>query len=139
MKTENTQIMDFCCIHELVADIVSKIENHINDDYYSIGVVANPDIAHELIKILLTKQYDDIDFTLGSINFCDIESGDYVKEYIVTVTNDLQLWCEPMWSDTYNEYLIVEVNDMYIYESSNYKVMKNISVNNTLIFGFLDN
>jgi hypothetical protein len=134
---KDTEVKDFCCIHGFIDKIVDKICNHLNDDHYSIDIIANGDLAQDLIRCLMAVQTDSdgFMFDFGMVDFNSIEYG---KEYIVTVNNDLELWCEPAYRD--NEYstgyIYAESDDCFVYEDSNREVMDKIESGNVTIFGF---
>jgi hypothetical protein len=74
-------------------------------------------------------------FDFGMVDFNSIEYG---KEYIVTVNNDLELWCEPAYRDNeYGDgYIASDSNLAYMYEDSDYEVTDKLDSDNIIIFGF---
>ena len=134
---KDTEVKDFCCIHGFIDKIVDKICNHLNDDSYSIDIIANGDLAQDLIRCLMAVQTDSdgFMFDFGMVDFNSIEYG---KEYIVTVNNDLELWCEPAYHDNeYGDgYIASDSNLAYVYEDSDYEVTDKLDSDNIIIFGF---
>ena len=134
---KDTEVKDFCCIHGFIDKIVDKICNHLNDDHYSIDIIANGDLAQDLIRCLMAVQTDSdgFMFDFGMVDFNSIEYG---KEYIVTVNNDLELWCEPAYRDNeYGDgYIASDSNLAYMYEDSDYEVTDKLDSDNIIIFGF---
>lgn len=135
------EVIDFCCVDGFVEDVVGKIVSNL-DDYYSASVISDGCVTQELIKTFLAmvveiEDFGIADFDLGAIRF---DPEDYGKEYVLTIANDFEIWCEPMWRD--NEYGVgyIDVEDdfVYIHGDCNYKVLEHIDSEDTIIFG-IDN
>ncbi len=134
---KDTDVKDFCCIHGFTDELVNRICNHLNDEYYSIDIIANGDLTQNLIRCLMAVKTDSdgFMFDFGMVDFNAIE---YDREYIITINNELELWCEPAYHD--NEYgkgyIISDSNRSYVYEESDYEVTDKLNSDNIIIFGF---
>lgn len=134
---KDTEVKDFCCIHGFVEIIIDKILDHINDDSYSIDIIANGDLTQDLIRCLLTIKTDADGFMLD-MKCVDYNGLEYNGEYVLTINNDFEFWCEPVYRDNeYGEgYIYTESDDCFVYEDSNREVMDKIESGNITIFGF---
>jgi len=132
------EVKDFYCIHEFTEEIVTELLEHEYDDFYTTNIVANGELTKALIKLLLSIESEDVSFDIGSIDFKSIESDDYNKEYLLSISNDMEIWCEPAWQD--NEYrtgyLDLEAESTYIFEDSDFEVLDSITSDAVTIFGF---
>ena len=135
----NLRIKDYCCFHDFVDKIMDDFLNHVNDDTYSIDIIANGDLTQDLIRSFMSipMEYNDFMFTCGMVNF---DSIDYDKEYVLTIDNNFALWCEPAYRD--NEYgtgyIYTEADKTYIQDEVNEKVMDKVGSDDIVIFGFTD-
>ena len=131
------EVKDFYCIHEFVEEIVNELLDN-DDDFYTINVIAKGEFTKDLIKLLLSIETEDVSFDVGSIDFKSIESDDYNKEYLLSISNDMELWCEPAWQ--HNEYrtgyLDLEAESTYILDDSNFEVLDKVESDMITIFGF---
>ena len=137
MKTKLHEVKDFCCIHGFIENVVDEICDHVNDDGYSIDIVANGELTEDLIRCLLSIETEDDGF-MFNMKAVDYDSFEYNGEYILTINNDFELWCEPAYRDNeFGEgYIYTESDDCYVYEDSNREVMDKIESGNVTIFGF---
>lgn len=132
-KHKNVDTIDFCCIDHFIEEIVEELCD-AEEEFVSTSIIANGEFTHDLIKILLS---DENDFDMYIVNF---DAEDYCGEYIVTITNDFKLFCEPMYRDNkYGEgYLTAESDYVYLLEDSNFKILDSITSDKIIIFGFGD-
>ena len=137
MKTKLHEVKDYCCIHGFVDTIVDKILDHVNDDSYSIDIIAYGDLTEDLIRCLMAIETDDDGF-MFNMQDVDYNGLEYNGEYVLTINNDFELWCEPAYRDNeYGEgYIYTESDDCFVYEDSNREVMDKIESGNVTIFGF---
>ena len=137
MKTKLHEVKDYCCIHGFVDTIVDKILDHVNDDSYSIDIIANGDLTEDLIRCLMAIETDDDGF-MFNMQDVDYNGLEYNGEYVLTINNDFELWCEPAYRDNeYGEgYIASDSNLAYVYEDSDYEVTDKLDSDNIIIFGF---
>lgn len=92
--SERIQETEFCCEHSLVQELLEALGN--TRDYESIELLADADLITKVTRILLNIELDGIPFTFGMYDI-DGEGNDYVGEYILTINDDLTIWCEPAY------------------------------------------
>lgn len=136
-----TETKDFCCLDKFSEEVISKLVS-LMDNLGSVSIVADGDVIQELVKRILSlevefKECGIVEFDLGVISFSPEEYDGYNKEYILTLTSDFELWCEPMWRD--NEYgtgyIDVESEAVYVYEDCDYQVLEKINSEDVVVFG----
>jgi len=133
-------VKDYCCIHHFICEVVDEILDS-NKDYTSTTIVANGELAQNLLRILLSLTVDKTDgeflFNMGMVEFNDIE---YDKEYYISINSDFEVWCEPAYrKNKYGiGYVFDEADYTYIHENSNFKILDKIESDNVTIFGFED-
>ena len=132
-KHKEIDHIDYCCIYHFIEAIVAELCD-TDEEYASTSIIANDEFTHDLVKVLLS---DDVDFDMDVINF---DSEDYCGKYIVTITNDFKLFCEPMYRDNkYGKgYLTAESEHVYVMEDVNDEVLDHINSNDIVVFGFED-
>ena len=131
------EVKDFCCIHGFTDNVIDDFLDHVNDDTYSVDIIANGYLIQDLIRILMSIKTDNDEFMFdfGMVNFDSIE---YSEEYVLTINNDFELWCEPAYCD--NEYgtgyIYMDSDKTYIQDEVNEDVMDKVESDNVVIFGF---
>lgn len=139
-RYEKIQKTEFQCIHELIGDVIETVVE-LDDEYGSVTIVANCELAEDLVKTLSNIEIDDFEITYGIVEFNNIE---YDGLYYVTINNDGTLWCEPAWhgDNEYHKagYNYTEGNLIYIWsEDIDDKIIETLEDNNILIFDFAEN
>lgn len=133
----NLIIKDYCCYHEFVDKVMDDFLNHVNNNTYSIDIIVDGELTQDLIRSFMSipMEYNSFMFTCGMIDFDSIE---YNKEYILTIDNNFEIWCEPAYHD--NEYgkgyIHTEADKIYVQDEVNQKIMDTIKSNDIVIFGF---
>lgn len=89
---ELLQITDFCCEDCLIDDIIQAIL-HLRK-FESVEIYAKANLIEELISRLHGLCIDENEITFGVIDF-DACEFDYAGEYVLSITDDYTLWCEP--------------------------------------------
>jgi len=131
------EVKDFCCIHGFTDKVLDDFLKHVNDDTYSVDIIANGYLIQDLIRLLMSVQTDNNEFMFdfGMVNFDSIE---YIGEYVLTINNDFELWCEPAYRD--NEYgtgyIYTGSDKTYVQDEVNEDVMDKVETDNVIIFGF---
>ena len=136
-KHDDIEVKDYCCIKHFLESIIEELFD-TDDEFSSTTIVASGDLAHDLIRLLLSMQIDDEDddnylFHMGMVDFDSIE---YDKEYYISINNDFEVWCEPAYHD--GIYYSDEADHTYVYEDSDYKVLEKVESDDVTIFGFED-
>lgn len=128
-------VKDYCCIYHFVEEIIGELFD-TDKDFSSTTIVANGELAQDLIRLLLSTTMEDDDdfvFHMGMVDFNSIEYG---KEYYISMNTDFEVWCEPAWHD--GIYYTDEADYTYVYEDSDYKILDKVESDNITIFGFED-
>lgn len=132
------QDADFCCKFCFLNNVMSEFEQLESDDYASVVVIANEDLAHDLFRELSEVRCEcgDRIFGYGFVNFDNYE---YEGEYIISISSDFTLSIEPMVTDT-GDYLYSEGEIIFIHEDCDYKVIERLNdgENKIVIFSFDD-
>lgn len=131
------EVKDFCCIHGFTDKVLDNFLDHVNDDTYSVDIIANGYLIQDLIRILMSIKTDDDEF-MFDFGMVDFNSIEYSGEYVLTINNDFELWCEPAYRD--NEYstgyIYMDSDKTYIQDEVNEDVMDKIDSEDVVIFGF---
>ena len=130
-------VKDYCCICHFVEEIIGELFD-TDKDFSSTTIVANGELAQDLIRLLLSTTMEDDDdfvFHMGMVDFNSIEYG---KEYYISINNDYEVWCEPAYHYDKECYYNDETDRAYIYEDCSYKILSKIESDNITIFGFGD-
>lgn len=96
---EKIQFSEYCCISCLTDDILGAFETVGVSENMTVYAKAN--VITELIRELLSSQYDGENFKLGMITFDGLEC-DYVGEYVLTISDDLSVWVQRAFYDNGN-------------------------------------
>ena len=140
IKNDKIQNTDFYCIHELINDALKTVLES-DDECGSVTIVANGELAEDLVKTLSNTEVNGFDLTYGIIEF---NNEEYDGLYYVTINKDGTLWCEPAWHED-NEwhkagYLYTEGLLVYIMSDDvDDEIIKALGENNILIFDFAEN
>jgi hypothetical protein len=134
---DRIQDTNFCCIHGLVDDLLTQINEK---DDVMLTVVGDQCLTEDLIKLFANLEDEDgISFEFASLDFDKIG---YDKEYYFTITSDYEIWVEKAYQEAAEEheagYLFTGSDITYIYADLNSKVLQDLDdgENNILIFGF---
>jgi hypothetical protein len=135
---DKVQDADFCCKYCFLNNVMSEFEQLEPDDFPSIVVVANSDLAHDLFRELSEVRCDcgERIFHFGYVEFNNYEYGD---EYIISITTDNSLSIEPMVTET-GAYLGSEGKIIFIHEDCADEAIERMVEfgNNVVVFGFED-
>lgn len=118
-------IRDFYSFEELTEHI---FDNIIYDDseYFSIDIIAD-----EIISEILVKEFLSTDFEIASIDFNNL---DYQGDYIVSITSDMRLFCQPAFGRS-GDRIYSEADITYIHEDVRSDVFGKIDADEIIIFG----
>ena len=138
-KYDGVEVEDYCCIRHFLESVIEEVFD-TDDEFSSTTIVANGELAQDLIRLLLTttmENDDDFVFDMGIINFNSIE---YDKEYYISINTDHEILCSPAYQDDEygTGYLTDEADFTYIYEDCDYKILDKVESDNVTIFGFED-
>lgn len=120
--SEAVQEAEFCCGFSLVTDLLETLEH--TREYESLELYANADLITEITRILLNTTVNDEPFTFGMFNI-DGEGNDYFGEYVLTINDDLQLWCEPAFRD--GELFNSDAFIAFVDGNCNSKILQNLN------------
>jgi len=101
--------LEFCVYENFAAHIIDSLFG-LDDEYSDISIIAKYNEAKSIVKELIAFA----DFSIESIELEKAEYNNYFDEYIVSLTKDGGLWCEPFKRDTgylFNESVIAYVMD----------------------------
>ena len=102
-------------------EIVKKVES-LDDKYDSVTVIAKYDETRELIKNLIGFDYD-----IASIELHMEDFKGYCDEYITSINQNNEIWCEPFKRDgKYFNNIAVEI---YILSNCSSKVISHCESN----------
>ena len=79
--------------------------------------------AAQLIKELL-MMYDDTNVMQIKIEM--VEWDGYEKEYLVTLDDEMNVWCEKAFNDYRNDYFYIEDSCVLVADDCNSKILENI-------------
>lgn len=135
-SSELIQFTEFCCPICLTRDILDTLD--IIGQYECLDIYCNAELATELMRNLLSVEYNGKQFTLGMVDL-DGEMVDYCDEYIFTINDDLSIWIEPAWNgdvliDAYSKFA-------FVCGDCDSKILQKLEGQNNkvLIFDFEDN
>lgn len=94
-SSEQIQFTEFCCPVCLTRDILDTLD--IIGQYECIDIYCNSELATELMRNLLSVEYNGKQFTLGMIEL-DGVNIDYDRDYLLSINDDLSIWIEPAWN-----------------------------------------
>lgn len=121
-----TDIRDFYSLDSMVEHAVDNIRFD-KSDYFTISIIANQTIAENIIRILISNY----NCKFGIFNFDNV---DYGGDYIISLTKDMELYCQPDYQENGNRY-ITEADIIYVHEDVKADVLNGIEADEIIIFG----
>lgn len=115
---------------DILPDLAEKIIEQLNRGVTSINVVAKYVEASLLIQYLL----QDDNLFLGDVEISAPENSNYSREYLITVGEDTQVHCAPLYFEDRLLYFDGELT--YILENCNQKCVKHLPVNDVIIVNY---
>lgn len=117
---------DFCCMDCFLNEVLENVVSE--DDYKSVQIICNCELAEDVLKTLSNAEINGFGLTYAMIEF---NNEEYDKEYVISVTSEGELWCEPLWRSTneYHEagYIYTEGDIVFIYKDDiNDEILDNI-------------
>ena len=133
----NIQETNYHCIHGLLDDILDNL-NIGSDEFTSVTVVSNEELTRDLLRLFLSIEVDDFEFTPEILDFDTI---DYNDLYYFDVTNNGEISITKAWlnGNEYHDdmYTILESDVLFVYtDDVNEDLTDIMSENNTVIFDF---
>lgn len=128
------EVKDYCCL-DCFLDSVLRCYDKLNK-HQGVSIIANSEISEILIKELLMFDED----RKFNISLIDINNEDYDLEYVITLSSNNTLWCEPAWrSNQYGTgYIGVESEYIFIHEDIPSSILKSAHSDNIIVFGIDD-
>lgn len=118
---------------EDIANVAELMYDMVADGYDSICFVCKYEDATQLIKELLMT-YDETHVHQVSIETIDWDG--YDKEYIVTLDDDMNIWCEKAYQEEYNRYLFVIDECVLVADDCNSKILDSIDSDEVYEVGY---
>ena len=87
-KYDYLEIKDFADETDLLEELLKNVDCLGNDE--NLLFFAKCDLAEYIIRSFISLSK----YSFGSIDL-DCEFGDYEDEYIITITGNKEIWCEP--------------------------------------------
>ncbi len=110
-------------IVEDMIDVAQIMHDKVATGCTGVCFVGIYEDAAELIKELL-MMYDET--TVNQIAIEMVEYDGYDKEYLVTLDNEMAVWCQKAFNDYCNEYFYVEDECVLVADDCNSAILKNI-------------
>ena len=121
-----TDIRDFYSLDSMVEHAVDNIRFD-KSDCFSVDIIANETIAENIIRILILNY----NCKFGVFNFNNV---DYSGDYIISLTSDMELYCQPDYQKNGNRYN-TDADIIYVYEDVKADVLNSIEAHEIIIFG----
>lgn len=114
MKSYFTNSVRELC--ELLVNAHKRLNNKFNDECVSLHIVAH----YDLISNILTHLIRVSNFKIFSIDLHDVDVKGYEDAYILTITSDGYIFCEPAKNENGN-YLSIGAGVCFIHSDVNSK------------------
>ena len=134
-KYDGVEVEDYCCIRHFLDSVIEEVFD-TDDEFSSTTIVANGELAQDLIRLLLSTTMEDDDNFVFHMGMVDFDSIDYDKEYYISINTDHEIMCDKAYHD--GTYYIDEADFTYVYEDSDYKILDKVNSDKIIIFGFED-
>ena len=123
-------------IEEFIVQVIDNLDTFADeDDYSSVGVIAKYEQTKEVVQEAVSFGFD-----IKNIELEEPEIDWYDKEFIITLNNNREIWCQKMWhpDNRFHKagYIYGEDNVTYIHSDCNSKVLENYDMNNDVIVEF---
>ena len=118
---------------EDMIDVAELMYDMITNGRESVSFIGKYEDTARLIKELLMI-YDETHIHQVSIETIDWDG--YDKEYIVTLDDDMNIWCEKAYQEEYNRYLFVDDECVLVSDDCNSKILDGIDSDEVYEVGY---